>query len=110
MRDISLPRTSLADGGARGRMPGCSHIPMAFSHREEGPCATCAVVQWLTTLLLFCSSVASFLGVIRTHFPPSGLNFSSPQGGVYLLVFCVSLFLWSKAMKKCCGCTGSCCR
>ncbi|TSC80459.1 MAG: hypothetical protein G01um101425_113 [Candidatus Peregrinibacteria bacterium Gr01-1014_25] len=75
-----------------------------FFHHETDTCDACSVVAWVANLLLFLATLAALIGVYKTHFPPSGMTFTSPQGAIYLVAFCFSLMFWTRQMYMCCGC------
>ncbi len=79
--------------------------------KKMDKCTGCMVTNWVVTLLLFVTSIASALGAYMAHFPTEeGMvvpTFGTTTGSLSILAFAVSISLWIKHMKGCCPCAST---
>ena len=61
------------------------------------------VFDWVFSSLLLLASVASLIGVYKSHFLSSGATFGTTSGSLALIAFVLSVTLWKKSMCCCCG-------
>ena len=66
-------------------------------------------IEWVVTLLLFLTTLASVMGVYVTHFPPTGggMTFGSTSSSFALIAFAINSWLWLKMLCKCSGACGA---
>lgn len=64
----------------------------------------CKIIGGLAALILTLTTIASLVGVYRTHLLPGGLTFGSLEGSVALAVLVLSLIAWVKTVHKMCPC------
>ena len=72
-----------------------------FFHKKAPHTPGCMVVHLLVALLLFLGSVASLVGVYKSHVMPEGLTFGTTSGSLALLAFAVTITLFLKQVKNC---------
>ena len=67
-------------------------------------CAPCLLLAWVSAILLFMTALLSLVGVYKAHILRGGMTFSTAEGALYIIAFCISLTLWTRQMTVCCGC------
>ncbi len=62
------------------------------------------LLSWVSAILLFMVMLFSLVGVYKAHVLGGGMTFSTSEGALYIIAFCLSLTLWTRQMTLCCGC------
>ena len=68
-------------------------------------CGGCKAVKIIVTLLLTATTLATLLGVWKTHSTPSGWMFGTMEGSLAILAFVLSVTIWVKMVKCLCPCS-----
>lgn len=66
------------------------------------------VCSYVATAFLGLATIASLLGVYKSHFLSSGLAFGTVNGSLALLAFVAALVTFVKSAHHCCPCSGEC--
>lgn len=67
-------------------------------------CHTCKMTGILVFGLLLLTTLASLVGVYKSHFISAGATFGSTSGSLALIAFAINVMFLVKAMKHCCPC------
>lgn len=67
-------------------------------------CHACKITGMLVFGLLMLTTLASLLGVYKSHFISTGTQFGSTSGSLALIAFAINVTFLIKTMAKCCPC------